>query len=140
MGKEHIEQAGGIVLNQAGQVLMVKALSNMWTFPKGAVKKPEDLLETARREIEEETGITRLSLIKKLGSYERPGYTKENTETLSVTKRITLYLFRTDQDTLSVIDDGTLAAEWVDPSEVAGRLSHPKDRDFFLRVKDFLGV
>lgn len=111
---------------------MVKAVSNMWTFPKGKVEAGEGLIAAARREVKEETGVIEIELIKKLGSYERLGFTEENTVTPSVIKHITFYLFRTKQQDLTVNDSGTLAAEWVNLAKVARRLSHEKDREFFL--------
>ena len=36
---------------------------NKWTFPKGHVEKGESLEETALRELEEETGLNKLSII-----------------------------------------------------------------------------
>lgn len=40
--------------------LFLRAYKN-WDFPKGMVEPPEDPLETAKREVKEETGITDLN-------------------------------------------------------------------------------
>jgi 8-oxo-dGTP pyrophosphatase MutT (NUDIX family) len=133
---KRIEQAGGVVVNKAGQLLMVLAVSQMWTFPKGKIGAGEDPVAAARREIKEETGITELTLINELGSYERSGFTRENTETPSVIKHIRFYLFKTNQHELTVHDAGTLEAAWVDFADVAAKLSHEKDRAFFLSVQE----
>ena len=135
---KRINQAGGIVLNKSGQVLMVKALSQAWTFPKGSLKKDEDLLNAAKREICEETGINQLDTIKKLGSYERPGFTHNNLETPSVVKHITFFFFTTDQKNLAVDDKGTLSAEWVNINDVLNRLTYDQDKDFFVSHKQLL--
>lgn len=55
--------AGGIVFNDQGAVLLVrnyKPAKNVdyWGFPKGHVDPGESEDDTARREVEEETGIT----------------------------------------------------------------------------------
>ena len=129
---KRIKQAGGVVINPDGKVLMVKATSNMWTFPKGKIESGEDEISAAKREIGEETGVSDLSLVRMLDSYERPGFTQENTKTPSVTKHIVFYLFCTGQKDLQVNDPGTLTAEWVSLEGIVGRLSHEKDKEFFV--------
>ena len=47
--------AGGVIINQ-NKVLLLKR-EKSWVFPKGKVKNGESLIQTAIREIFEETGI-----------------------------------------------------------------------------------
>jgi len=47
--------AGGVVINR-DKVLLLKR-EKTWVFPKGKVKEGENLIQTAVREIYEETGI-----------------------------------------------------------------------------------
>ncbi len=61
-----IEAAGGIVQNDKKEVLFIFRL-NKWDLPKGKVEKGEDIATTAVREVEEETGVTNLTLKKKIG-------------------------------------------------------------------------
>lgn len=52
------QQIAGIVAIHGGEMLLVKqANKNHWSIPKGKSKKHELLKETAKRELEEETGI-----------------------------------------------------------------------------------
>jgi 8-oxo-dGTP pyrophosphatase MutT (NUDIX family) len=54
--------AGVVVVRREGdewKYLFLRAFKN-WDFPKGIVEPPEDPLETARREVREEAGITDL--------------------------------------------------------------------------------
>ena len=54
----HIVAAGAIVLNEQGEVLLVKDdRRNIWTFPGGIVEEGESLLDGVKREVLEETGI-----------------------------------------------------------------------------------
>ena len=62
--------AGGIVLNTKKQVLLVSQVTS-WSFPKGHVEKGESILDAAKREIYEESGIQDLKLIKAFDSYQR---------------------------------------------------------------------
>ena len=49
--------AGGIVFNQAGEVLLLRDRMGYWVFPKGHVDQGESLEQAAVREVAEETGI-----------------------------------------------------------------------------------
>lgn len=60
-----IEAAGGIVLNQKHEVLMIYRLDK-WDFPKGKVEAQESLAEAALREVAEETGISNLTIMESL--------------------------------------------------------------------------
>jgi bis(5'-nucleosidyl)-tetraphosphatase len=56
-------QSSGIIIiryeNLIPKVLLLKAY-NFWDFPKGGMENSENKLETALREVKEETGITHL--------------------------------------------------------------------------------
>ena len=54
----HIVSAGAVVLNDRGEVLLIKDdRRNSWTFPGGIVEEGEGLLDGVKREVLEETGI-----------------------------------------------------------------------------------
>lgn len=61
-----IEAAGGIVQNSKKEILFIYRLDK-WDLPKGKMEKSEKPHECAIREVEEETGVTRLSLKEKIG-------------------------------------------------------------------------
>ena len=54
------ESAGGVVLNKKGEVLIVNQYGNSWSLPKGHIEEGEEILEAAKREIYEESGIKNL--------------------------------------------------------------------------------
>lgn len=61
--------AGGIVVKKERErlrVLLIKDSYGKWTWPKGNIGKGESSEDTALREIEEETGLKDLQIIKKL--------------------------------------------------------------------------
>ena len=60
-----IEAAGGIVVNDNKELLFIFRRGK-WDLPKGKMDEGESALETAVREIEEETGVTGLELIAPL--------------------------------------------------------------------------
>tara|TARA_B100000035_G_scaffold21327_1_gene16877 strand:- start:529 stop:1005 length:477 start_codon:yes stop_codon:yes gene_type:complete len=69
---------GIIVLNQENKVFVAKRIDNpknFWQMPQGGIDKGEDFLSAAYRELEEETSITKVKLIKELDgliTYELP--------------------------------------------------------------------
>ena len=69
---------GIVVLNKKNQVFVAKRIDNkknFWQMPQGGVDKGEDFLSAAYRELEEETSIKNVDLIKELDgliSYELP--------------------------------------------------------------------
>lgn len=98
-------------------------------MPKGHVEAGEDVLDAARREIDEECGLVDLDLVCELGSYTRWGFGRG----LPERKTITLFLFRSPEATLQPRDPDNPEARWVPAEAVARTLSNPVDAEFFRR-------
>jgi len=126
--------AGGIVLNRGGEVLVVNQRGNSWSLPKGHLDEGEDDLQAAQREIQEESGISRLEFVRRLGCYERYRIGKDGGDDRSELKTIVMFLFRTEESALKPIDPENPEARWVKKDEVAEMLTHPKDKEFYLGV------
>tara|TARA_B100001093_G_scaffold503068_1_gene556920 strand:+ start:755 stop:1333 length:579 start_codon:yes stop_codon:yes gene_type:complete len=58
-----IVAAGGIVINDKNEILFIFR-DNKWDLPKGKAEKNENISQTAIREVEEETGIKDLIIVK----------------------------------------------------------------------------
>ena len=54
------KSAGGVVLNNKGEILIVNQHGNSWSLPKGHIEEGEEILEAAKRETYEESGIRNL--------------------------------------------------------------------------------
>ena len=71
---------GIIVLNKDNKVLVAKRIDNpknFWQMPQGGVDEGEDFLKAAYRELDEETSIKNVKLIKELDgtiTYELPDH------------------------------------------------------------------
>jgi len=129
--------AGGVVLNEQGQILVVNQQHDSWSLPKGHIDSEETLIDAAKREIYEESGLRDLHYVRELGTYQRfkigkGGVGEDQTER----KTITIFLFRTQEHHLAPVDPENPEARWVDREEVAELLTHPKDQEFFLKIKD----
>ncbi len=55
---------GGLVYNKNGDVLFIFR-NGKWDLPKGGTEKGEEIEDTSLREVEEETGVTGLKILKK---------------------------------------------------------------------------
>ncbi len=60
-----IPAAGGLVINQEGKLLLIKR-NGKWDLPKGKIEKGEKKRAAAIREVEEECGISSLSIVNKI--------------------------------------------------------------------------
>jgi len=60
-----IEAAGGLVLNEKGQILFIFRRKS-WDLPKGKIDPGESIEEAAIREVQEETGIDEVDITDRL--------------------------------------------------------------------------
>ena len=63
---------GIILLNNENKVFVAKRIDNpknFWQMPQGGINNNESFFQAAKRELEEETGITKIKLIKELDQW-----------------------------------------------------------------------
>ncbi len=134
----HSISVGGIVVNPKGEVLLVKqhgSLGPSWTFPKGRIESiDKNSVETARREIEEETGVFDIHFVQHLCSYQRPFFEGTIHERKNEVKHIELMLFITrdfrSAHKISKTRDEEM--NWISIDEVSEYLTFPSDRREFI--------
>lgn len=136
------QSAGGVVLNPRGEVAVCNQQHNSWSLPKGHLDPGEDALTAAKREIQEETGLRDLTLVRELGTYERYRIGKDGIgEDLNDLKSITMFLFKTEYEgSLTPEDHENPEARWVPIEEVSAVLTHPKDKEFFESIRPGLSL
>lgn len=130
------KSAGGIIIGLAGKIVIVSQHGTSWSLPKGHLNEGEDELIGAKREIYEETGITDLTMVKKIGAYWRYRLGKKGEELKTEKKHITFFLFKTRTEILKPVDPENPEANWVNKEDVANFLTHKKDKEFFLSIID----
>lgn len=60
-GFNEIKAAGGLVVNQSGQALLIRR-RGLWDLPKGKVEEGEFMRQAALREVKEECGVQQIKI------------------------------------------------------------------------------
>lgn len=68
----HETTSGGIIFRRSEhggklEILLIQDAKNRWTIPKGHVEQDEEPKQTAKREIQEETGLQEMKVMSWLG-------------------------------------------------------------------------
>lgn len=105
--------AGGVIVNLSHNqwyVLVIKDMKESWTFPKGMIEPRETAENAALREIQEEVGISKLSLLSAFipiqYTYTRSGL---------ITKTVYYFLFQSILRIKPTVqkEEGIKVAKWV---------------------------
>jgi|ERR1035437_846177 ADP-ribose pyrophosphatase YjhB (NUDIX family) len=123
-----LTHAGGIVLNENNEIILVLSKLKYWAFPRGHIEENENPLDAAIREIKEETGITQLEFIKDLGNYTR----KRLNEPKMMKSQ--MYLFKTTQTKLNPLDKQISDLKWVKKEDVINALTANGDKKFSKKI------
>jgi 8-oxo-dGTP pyrophosphatase MutT (NUDIX family) len=112
---------GGMVYNKNGEVLFIFR-NGKWDLPKGGKEKKEKMKLTAMREVEEETGVNKLTITKKLQKtyhiFKRNGVYK-----LKITQ---WYEMQSDYDGIPVgqAEEGIEKVAWLNPEQIKEAMSN----------------
>ena len=112
---------GGLVYNKNGAVLFIFR-NGKWDLPKGGIEKGELIEATAIREVEEETGVTGLTITEKLQKtyhiFRRNGKYK-----LKITH---WYEMKTDFEgtPMGQIEEGIEKVAWLNPDQIKEALQN----------------
>jgi 8-oxo-dGTP pyrophosphatase MutT (NUDIX family) len=133
---ERSESAGGVIVGPQGKIAVVNQDGLSWSLPKGRLEPVENAMAAALREIEEETGLTKLKFVKKLGEYERHPMGLDKKDIKDKIRHLTFFLFTTLEEELKPKDPANPEARWVSADEVEALLTHKKDKAFFRSIKN----
>ena len=121
------EKSCGAIVVDDGKVLLVKHNAGHWDFPKGHVEEGETEIETAIREVKEETNID--IKIEKENRYISEYSPKED-----VMKTVIYFLGEKiggeDKPQIEEVSD----VEWVDVNKAVERITHQKSKEIMMQV------
>lgn len=115
-----ISAAGGLVFNNKDEVLMIFRRS-MWDLPKGKLDLNEKKKAAALREVREETGLLKLSIVKKLKKTFHTYRLENSTKVLKVTH---WYLMMSSDATPPVpqLEEDIEIAKWIPVGQIDEKL------------------
>ncbi|MDR2511688.1 MAG: NUDIX domain-containing protein [Bacteroidales bacterium] len=110
-----IDAAGGIVVNEKNELLLIFR-RGFWDLPKGKKETGECFEECALREVEEETGIKNLKIVKKIDDTQH--FMLEHGE--KYIKNTVWYLMTTNFSgkLIPQIEEDIEIAAWFDKSKI----------------------
>lgn len=130
-----IPAAGGLVQNSEGCLLFIRRLG-VWDLPKGKIEKNETPARAAIREVEEECGLSGLSIVRQLDStyhiYRSPYLNYPDNLVLKETRWF-LMKYSGTEDLVPQTEEDIEAVRWVQVWEMDEMLA-----DTYLSLRDFL--
>lgn len=131
----HEKSCGGIVYRKYHgntEILLIKHInSGHWSFPKGHVESGETEVQTARREIKEETGIDVLvdPTFRELVTYSP----KKDTQ-----KVVVYFIAKAKSGPLVPQENEIAEAKWVEINLAADMLAYDNDRCIVNKAKKWI--
>ncbi|MEX2501448.1 MAG: NUDIX domain-containing protein [Trueperaceae bacterium] len=129
-GEDAIEGAGGVVIRNDGQVLVLRRANGAWVFPKGHLDPGEDHLTAALREVEEEAGVR--------ATCPDPSrtWTTRYRNDRGVARRVTWFRLACPAGTEPELREALFPdGAFLPPDQAHERLSHEEDRELLRRVR-----
>jgi bis(5'-nucleosidyl)-tetraphosphatase len=136
MQYEH--SAGAVIFRKEnGQTLylLLHYEEGHWGCAKGHLEKDETVEQTARREIQEETGLTDISFV--------PGFKEINqyffmSKHERINKTVTFLLAETRSAAVTISDEHTDFA-WLPYEEAFERITFKNEKEMFKKANEFVG-
>ncbi|MDN4014113.1 MULTISPECIES: NUDIX hydrolase [Chryseobacterium] len=130
-----IEAAGGIVNNSAGEILFIKRLGK-WDLPKGKMEKGESREESAVREIEEETGLTNVELVKFINTTYHIYVERNGDKVLKCTHWFEMNFYGEDTSKPQ-IEEGITEVAWKNAVQIEDEVFPSTFKNIKLIVEEF---
>ena len=137
------KSAGAVIFRKEGNKIYylllhypsnAKAPREYWDFPKGHIEKGENLEETAKREVEEETGLKDIKLIE--GFKEWIKYFFKFKEK-NIFKIVTFFLAETKTKTVKVSFEH-IGFKWLPYEEAIEKLTFKNAKEILKKANEFI--
>ena len=130
------KSAGAIVFRKEKEPIYLLLHYEMghWDFPKGNIEPGEKDLETVKREIQEETGIKDIEILKDFKE-EIHYYYKFEGEL--ITKTVVFYLAKTDAEKVNLSFEH-IGFAWLSYDKALDKLTFKNAKQILKKANDFL--
>ena len=130
-----METSCGFILMNYDSILLLQYPQGHWSFPKGHIEEDDkDHFATAKRELLEETGISKVSIIDGWKSRTEYTFFSKGSPT---TKQVFWYLANTVELNVNLSHEHTNYM-WVNFDEASEQLTFDQEVNLLNSVKDFL--
>lgn len=130
-----IEAAGGIVNNPEGKILFIKRLGK-WDLPKGKMEKGESREESAVREIEEETGLKDVELVRFINTTYHIYIERNGDKVLKCTHWFEMN-FSGEDTSKPQIEEGITEVAWKNTAQIEEEVFPSTFQNIKLIIKEF---
>ncbi len=120
------KSCGAIVFNE-DKILVIKQVQGHWGFPKGHVEGTETEVETAAREIKEETNLD--VEINQNYRYVERYYPKSDVE-----KDVVYFVAKKTGGDIVAQEEEVQSAEWVDIKDAMGKLTYESSKNVLRKA------
>ena len=108
--------------------------SRHWGFPKGKLENDEQPLETARREVKEEAGITTLTFVEGFFKSIMYYYTRGDAK---IQKHVVYFLAQAENERVCLSDEH-IGYVWLTYEKAHKTLTFPSTKDVLAKAEAFL--
>ena len=120
------KSCGAVIYNSNNEVLVVKHNAGHWDFPKGHVEENETEVQTALREVKEETNVD-------VHIYENIKYESHYSPKENVEKTVIFFLARSISDTLVKQDAEIADIGWYSYEDALNILTYDNAKEILKK-------
>lgn len=133
-----LEKSAGVIIYHRGsdkiEYLLLKHELGHWDFAKGHIEEGESLEDTARRELEEETGISGIRLMEKFNEHIQYRYKWEGESRFKV---VTFFLAESETKRVKISEEH-LEYRWATYEEAIKLCNFKNQRDLLKKANNIL--
>ena len=126
------EKSCGAVVFNGDKVLVIQQVKGHWGFPKGHVEPGETEVETAKREIKEETNLD-------VEINDKYRYVEHYSPKEGVEKDVVFFVAKKVGGDVKVQEEEVRCTEWLLPEDAMERLTYDSSKRILGKVMDDMG-
>lgn len=127
------EKSCGAVVFNGDKVLVIQQVKGHWGFPKGHVEPGETEVETAKREIKEETNLD-------VEINDKYRYVEHYSPEEGIEKDVVFFIAEKTGGEIKVQEEEVLSTEWLLPKDALERVTYDSSKRILESVIKDLGL
>ncbi len=121
------EKSCGCIIIEKGKVLLIQQTRGHWGFPKGHVESGETEIETAKREVKEETNLD-------VEIDENKRYIMEYITDKGTLKQVVLFIARKTSENEKCQESEIKSMKWMTYEDAIKTITYDNTRELFNRI------